>query len=229
MLNTNVYQRVLHIGYGSSIATCFTVDVDNKQYLVTAAHVVKGIAKKDNIQISSQGNWNKVPCELVGMAQEPVDIAVLALPEQITPSHSLPATSGNLILAQDMYFLGYPYGLFTDLGSMNSGFPMPFIKKCILSSVAMRPSSQIDKLYLDGINNVGFSGGPVVFARNLNQTDWCVAGVIHGYQIDHRPVMLGTQQTPLAVENNSGLVIAYGIRHAIELIENNPIGPNLTY
>ncbi len=41
MTIANILNRTFHMSYGGSTGTCFTVDVDGRQYLVTARHVVQ--------------------------------------------------------------------------------------------------------------------------------------------------------------------------------------------
>ena len=63
------------------------------------------------------------------------------------------------MLSQDVYFLGFPYDLTNDGGTINRNFPIPLIKKGILSAIQV---GEVKTLLLDGHNNPGFSGGPVV-------------------------------------------------------------------
>ena len=51
MITATVISRIFHIKFGSSIGTCFTIDVDNKQYFVTAKHVVQNLKDVDEVEI----------------------------------------------------------------------------------------------------------------------------------------------------------------------------------
>jgi hypothetical protein len=51
LVTNNVLQRVFLIKYKKSIGSSFTLDVDGKQYLITAKHILKGIQTKDQIEI----------------------------------------------------------------------------------------------------------------------------------------------------------------------------------
>lgn len=55
MITTNVLQRTFRIKYGENTGTCFTIDVDDRQYIATARHVVDGIQRKDTIEIFHEG------------------------------------------------------------------------------------------------------------------------------------------------------------------------------
>jgi len=56
-VTSNVFQRVLKLRVNAGTnremtATAFTVDVDGREYLITAKHVVKGLEKEDKIDVS---------------------------------------------------------------------------------------------------------------------------------------------------------------------------------
>ena len=80
MIPTNVLQRTFRVGYGSGSGTCFTIDHDGKQYIVTAKHVVSGIKPTDSVTIYHEKQWKNLQCGLVGLAPGDVDIVVLAPP-----------------------------------------------------------------------------------------------------------------------------------------------------
>lgn len=123
---------------------------------------------------------------------------------------------------QDVYFLGFPFGDGLELGEMNNHYPAAFVKRAIISGINSggRPSI----VYLDGHNNPGFSGGPVV-ARNPETNVLEVISIISGYrftseQIQHR----GSPIPDTSVNINTGIIISYGICHAREIMSANPIG-----
>lgn len=84
----------------------------------------------------------------------------------------------GIFVGQDVYSLGFPFGLATKFDK-----PIPthiaFIKKAILSAIDARPGSG-HVLYLDGHNNPGFSGGPVIYANYNERERLEIAGVIAG-------------------------------------------------
>lgn len=105
---------------------------------------------------------------------------------------------------------------------------------------------------LDGINNPGFSGGPVVFLTGPAQK---ILGVVSGYYNEPTDVVTAalpnkpasptkpdssqpsaTKEQPKSnkppakkpkqiVNANSGFMIAFDITYATEAIKKNPIGP----
>ena len=222
MITTNVIQRTFHIRLGNSIGTCFAIDVDNKQYLVTAKHVVASITGTQKVSIFHENQWKNIDVTLVGHCNGEIDISVLVTNVRLSPNFPLPPTMAGIIYGQDVFFLGFPYGMTGEIGQMNRDFPLPFVKKAIVSCLHTTPTDA-QLLFLDGHNNPGFSGGPVIF-KEQNSNEFKVAGVISGYRYNEEPIYQGTQELPLAYRYNTGIIISYGIKHAVDLIESNPIG-----
>lgn len=218
-----VLQRTYQIKFGEKLGSCFTLDVAGRQYLVTARHVVAGIKSEDQVEILNDGHWHRIPVKVFSPSPESVDIAVLAPPMQISPSHPLPpAETSSYFLSQEVYFLGFPYGLSMDGKNLNAGFPLPFVKKAIISAfVDAEGGAQL--LVLDGLNNPGFSGGPVVLT-DLKTGQLVVVGVVSGYRFQEDRVLEGGKETTFSVRSNSGLVLAYGIKKALDVIQANPVG-----
>jgi S1-C subfamily serine protease len=224
MVPSNILQRTHRILFGSSTGTAFTLDVDSRQYLITAKHVVDGINENDVIYIQHNSQWKKIPCQLVGLGDGDLDIAVLSLPVQISPNHPLSFSNTNFYLGQDIYFLGYPYGLYGELKpNLNADFPLPLVKKGIISSFIFG-NDRLDKLLLDGHNNPGFSGGPVFYKSVEQQDVYGVAGVISSYKFEWYPVFQNGNETDLVYQYNTGIIHSIGILVAIDLIKANPIG-----
>ncbi|MEI8174029.1 MAG: serine protease [Deltaproteobacteria bacterium] len=222
MITNNVYHRVFQIKVGKSTGTCFTIDIEQKQYVVTARHLIQEWEPGQRMHIFHDKEWKEIEMTLVGRCGGEIDIAVLAPLFQLSPPLSLPATSGGIVWGQDVYFLGFPYGWYGDIGELNRNFPMPFVKKAILSCTYMK-SDGVQHFFLDGHNNLGFSGGPVVF-KELNNNEFKVASVISGYRYTHEPILAGEQEVALAYRYNTGIIVSYGIKHAVEVISDNPIG-----
>lgn len=221
MITSNVYQRVFQIKFGESTGTIFAIDVDNKQYLITARHVLEGWDRTSNGQVFFNGEWKDLPLAVVGIS-DVADIAVLATNLQVSPTYVMEATAAGTIWGQDVYFLGFPYGWHADVdANINRGFPMPFVKKAIIS--AMASDDGVQHLFLDGHNNPGFSGGPVVF-RESGNNDLKVAAVISGYRYTEEPIFSGSTVVPLAYRYNTGIVVAHSIKVATDLIAANPTG-----
>jgi hypothetical protein len=225
MITSNVLARTLHLRHGDSVATGVIIDVDNRSYLATARHFAETIRDRADIQLLHEEQWKTLSVALVGHGGGEVDVSVLAPPIVLcTPAVSLRPDIGGLIYGQDVYFLGFPYGTFGDIGAINRGLPLPFVRKAIVSCMEFDP---IKRLYLDGHNNRGFSGGPVVFTEP-NSQEFKLAGIVSGYRYSEEPVYQGETALPLTYRENTGIVLAYSSQYAVDLARANPIGAQHT-
>ena len=128
-------------------------------------------------------------------------------------------------MAQQVFFLGFPLGLTGSGEEINRKFPLPLVKTGIVSAIDFTPPY---KFWIDGHNNLGFSGGPVVFMphelKQSGSAEYKIAGVIRGYWPSREKVYGNSNQEIGYVRENSGIILAHGINHAVDLIESNPIG-----
>src|SRR3990172_147859 len=154
MVTTNVIQRTFHISILNSTATCFTIEVDDRQYIITSKHVASLINTSSSLKIYHEKKWKDIDITLVGHCEGEVDISVLKTNIQLSPTYEFEPTSNGLIYGQDVFFLGFPYGMFSELGEMNRNFPLPFVKKAIVSSIVLTDNKE-SITYLDGHNNPG--------------------------------------------------------------------------
>ena len=233
MITTNVSSRTFFVKFGSSTGTAFTVEHDSKQYLVTARHVIEGIKSGDAIDVFHDRQWKRLVVQVVGIGEEESDIAVLAAPLQVSPTWPLEASAGGMMLGQQVYFLGFPFGWDGGGEHITNGYPMPFVKSGVLSAII---AGNPNKIYLDAHVNEGFSGGPIVFMPGGQPqgkgVDFKLAGVVVNFPTPViRPVVnsdgeqfLDQNNNPIGIRENPGFVVAINVRHAIELIDQNPIG-----
>lgn len=147
--------------------------------------------------------------------QPAVDLALLEVPRSFALPHlPLPLTSEGLVYSQEVLFLGFPYGLVTSGPSLEF---LPFVKRAAVSASESVATGQL--WYLDGINNPGFSGGSVVFARP-GSADLHLMAVISGYRRDWQNLHVhDVEDAAMRVSTNSGIIIAYDIapvRRALE-------------
>lgn len=223
MITANVVHRVFRLRAGEAVGTAFTIEDEGREYLVTARHVVPSFSGTGSISLFSSGGWLSLQATLVGHGSGDLDVSVLAVDRQLTPSGlSMPATSSGVVYGQEVHFLGFPYGYLGRYAFGPDGFPLPFVKRATLSLF------DGPLFLLDGHNNPGFSGGPVIF-RQANQ-EFKVFAVISAYRYVYQPVFDGASATDLSFKYNTGIVEAYGIDEATRLIRANPIGyvlPNL--
>ena len=176
MLTTNIIQRVLFVKFQNGVGTGFTLEKEGKQYLISAKHVFSGLTKTDEIEIYNERKKKKLQVTPIFCSNDELDIIAFDIGDKkITPIHPIEIGMDGIQFAEDAYFLGFPYGLSTDSGEINNKYPFPFVKKCIISSINFNNK----QIYLDGHNNRGFSGGPVVVMRPGNKIK--VIGVVSGF------------------------------------------------
>ena len=224
MITSNVIQRTLHIKRDNSSGTAFTLDHGGKQYLVTARHVVEGIASGERIFTVQEKQWKTIDINVVGVGEGEADVAVLACQHQLSPTHPLkPSEPKDFFYGQQVYFLGFPFGWDSGGEHINNGLPFPFVKTGIISAFTIG-DAPVQKIYLDAHANKGFSGGPVVFSPLNDPKALRVAGVVANYPKRFQPVVDDQGNTVAHAQENPGIVVAIGIQHVVALIEANPIG-----
>jgi hypothetical protein len=81
---------------------------------------------------------------------------------------------------------------------------------------------------LDGHNNPGFSGGPVVFRRaNKIGEEFRVMAVVSAFRTEDVEVRFQGQPTGLTSATNTGIVVCPSIKQVTDMIAANPIGPDI--
>jgi hypothetical protein len=196
-VTANVFERVLNVRVNAGTpkekaATAFTIDVDGREYLITAKHVVSDLKERDKIEIFINGGWSPLNVQIFP-CDDPIDIAVLIPPHQMTVNFELSADATSVFVGQQAYFLGFPYGIQIPSYGATGPYPLAMVKGGIISAVLHigGPSSNTAMILLDGYNNPGFSGGPIVY-KDLDQPGLAplkLAGVISGFEPEVVPVM----------------------------------------
>ena len=210
MIVSECYERTVRLDVPGDFGSGFTISRNRSQWLITADHLTHEVDESD-ILVSYHGDRVDVGLTRVPNLYPTVDVATYRLDRSITPELDLNPTSDGVVFSQDVYFLGYPHGLGLQ---MDGVVRLPFVKKAIVSASDSTSSGQ-ERWYLDGINNPGFSGGPVVFCRN-GTTHWQVMTIVSGYLSEKNKVVDGGSGAVLA---NTGIIVANDIRYAVESID----------
>ena len=218
-ITMNVIERIIFIKYNDRYGTGFTVEVNNKQYIITAKHVVEGIKQNDSIFFFQNNQWKKINVKNIQFKNPKIDAIALVPSIQLTPVTNIKFSMDNMVLGQDVYLLGFPFGLTTDVGSLNNNFPIAFIKKGICSSIDTK-NPEIKVIWIDGYSNPGFSGGPIVF-KDIFTENFKIAGVLIGHINERIDIMDEKDKTGLYVEINCGFIYSIGIGSIIKLIKEN--------
>lgn len=225
--------RVLYLRIGLEAGSAFTYEKNGVQFLFTAKHLFKPTFDKEcKVALLLDEGWEPFDANVFYCDNTNADIAVIRFQQQqnVTPHYEgQQFGTRNIVWGQDVFFLGFPLGFpFYNNVQVTSipdrKIPVPFIKKASLSAMGTgNDGSQI--LYLDGYNNPGFSGGPVCF-RTIDQSTMAIAGVVSGYLSDTKTVYDSTTGKPQATPNghlctheNTGIIIAYDIKHAIDIVD----------
>ncbi|MGO9033329.1 S1 family peptidase [Mycobacterium sp.] len=217
--------RTFKITAGTHSATCFVISRHDRQWLITAKHFIDGALPGGGAMTlhRHQGDVNEQVQPLpVPLTQPGADIAVFSFGDTklVDESMTLTPSAGGLVLSQQAFFLGYPLPDRVPIAGS-----IPFVKHGIVSQRAMVNGVHI--WWVDGINNPGFSGGPMVFNEGGGiGTIWHVLGVVSGYITQHIAVVGGAGLVP----TNSGILVVYDIKHATDAIDafvgQTPTPPN---
>ena len=81
---------------------------------------------------------------------------------------------------------------------------------------------------LDGHNNPGFSGGPVVFKpENKMGEKFRVMSVVSAFKTEDIDIKFQGKPTGLTSSTNTGIVVSPSIKQVVDIIAVNPIGPDI--
>jgi S1-C subfamily serine protease len=221
-VTANILSRVFQIRYGGLASTAFTIEVDRRQYLVTARHVVADVSDGTSISLLREGRWVPYTVKSVPVDPPEADLAVLALPAMLPQTLPVQAAYEGLTLGEELYFLGFPYGISFPGAPQASGFSLPFVKHGICS--AFGSVKGVDYIFLDGHDNAGLSGGPIVRANSRGIT---IVGVVSGFRHSDEPVFKDGKESEFQYRANTGIVLGIGISHALRAISKRPVGAPL--
>jgi hypothetical protein len=120
----NVVTRVLMVESRYGRGTTFSLDVDQREYWITAKHILTGAERPPYGSVTSnsaslrilnpggQGQqWLTVNFSVIDAGKD-IDIVILAPPEPLlkNPLPSVPTGHEGMLLGGDCEFLGFPYG-----------------------------------------------------------------------------------------------------------------------
>jgi hypothetical protein len=215
----NVFVNTLMIQTSSGQGTGFTIDVDGRQYLITAKHMVNGMGSEGIIGIGKFGSAGGIEFEPYRMqifrCAGSIDIAVLIPPLRLTTGETMePTGETSFIIGQDAYFVGFPFGAYQNARSNGDrARPFGFVKRGLVSGVQYQSAEDADLILLDGYNIFGFSGSPVTYWELPNGTSPAhsyVIAVISGFVPNYGPVMVPKEIRPQDIkpeDRERGLIV----------------------
>jgi hypothetical protein len=192
-------------------------------YLVTARHVVSGLPKENaTIQIRQENQWrNYRTVKTIFPSSSDVDIAIFETEEKIAKPYWVTISdTGGPTMGQQVWFLGYPWGITSHIKPKDGGeIIIPFIKRGTMSAIdATNPDAVV--FYIDGFNNPGFSGGPII-CWEFSKHEYEIIGVVKGYKEDSAKVIVNGQHVDTNLLVNSGILVGYSISHAMDAIKGS--------
>jgi S1-C subfamily serine protease len=215
-----ILQRTLLIKVEKSTGTAFALDYKGLTYLITARHVAANLPDiKPAFQLWRDNKWvDFIGVRRILPAAPEVDIAVLETEEKAPQPFQIavPADDEGPTMGQQVWFLGYPFGD-TALTTRANDQILPFVKRGTISAInSSNPAAIV--MYIDGFNNPGFSGGPIV-DWSFSKHSYRNHGVVQGFRTDTAKVWVNGQSLDTNVLVNSGILTSYSIKHAIDAID----------
>lgn len=176
-------------GNGQSAGTCFYLPHEGRHYLVTAKHLFRPDLNQE-VSLWLNQSWRPIQSRIHLHPHDDVDIAAIEMPGVQLPENAVLRTfpnitfsSAEITMSEDAVFLGFPYGIKID-AQLPGPLPLPLIKRGCVSCIQVNAQQIQIGFYLDGHNNIGFSGGPVACAKGNDE--WRIFGVVSGYEAENQ-------------------------------------------
>ncbi len=217
-----ILARTFLVRIGNEQGTAFGIDHSGLFYLITARHVAAGLPSPGGmIQIRKKGEWINYPiAKVIYPSSDKVDIAILKTTEKAAQPFGIQCMKDSgATMGQQVWFLGYPF--LEGLETHTSNVEFPFIKRGTMSAIDSTDPDAI-LFYIDGFNNEGFSGGPVVF-WSFSERKYEILGVVMGYRNDTAKINVNGVTANTNILVNSGILVSYSIQHAIDAIEKDEV------
>ncbi len=213
-----MFINIKQIIVGDKAGTCFIISYKAHNYVVTSRHILNKLYKNGEYvpaYILEGETAIKILERIYLYDNESIDIAVFEAdglikePIDVTPFDTL------YHIGEECIFFGYPFNYYTSHQFDN--YPLlhlPLIKHGIISGIV--EINGVNYLVIDGMNNEGFSGGPV-YTYNYIEKMWKLVGVISAYtQEIHK-----TSNDTINYFSNSGLAEAISSSLVFKLIDKN--------
>lgn len=202
---------LLLVWAGANSGTAFAIEVDGRQYLVTAKHVLAG---SKAVVLTSEGRKQRVRINGTWESDD-ADVAVVALAQHIAPTLPVRVGSKGMYYSQDAYIAGFPLGIaWQPKGDPNRGFPIALPKRALISGEFTLEDGR-SVMLIDTHVNEGFSGGPVVI-NAPKQDEIQIVAIVIAYTSQEVAVRSADKEIIGAVQANTGLALAEKIELAVD-------------
>jgi len=222
-----ILQSVLLISFGDQFGSSIAISQNDVTYIVTAKHLFPRLESNTdvNFRIFRDARWVNFRGTIWFSKEAEVDIAVIKTGDLIAFPRPFDLGMESMYLSQSCFFLGFPLGLKMDdvSRSINEGYPIPFVKMGLISAFTWENSlNKVSKIYLDGNNINGFSGGPVIIENRAgsSKNKMRVIGIVSGYLQIANPVR-DSLNNPIGhfFQENTGIVVCYPFDYAMQIIK----------
>lgn len=214
------YEHVYQIKNPLNNETCSSIKVSSEDgkltYLITARHLFNDNnlteGKRTDLLLLHEEKWKSLMGAIHFHPNKDVDMVAIEIPFAPSSKNNFEIGTAGLLLGQETFFLGFPFGFNAKgSGDLNRGFNIPWIKYAHVSSIYN--DNGVVKVFLDGINNPGFSGGPVFAKIDSKLT---LVGIVSGYVASNLEIKYKDQSVVLP--ENSGIIITCSSMYINELI-----------
>jgi hypothetical protein len=223
--NENIFLSCRQIGTNIGTATAFFFRYKQKNFFVTAKHVItnKKHFKKKTIEFIDQGEESDIyETRVYYHPTSHCDVCVLQLPFDCTTMKSLSVNSSGLQVGGKNSIYGFP----TKHQYPNSVFDVNDLLKPKMAVCCQGTLSSVEKsndvltLFIDVISQEGFSGSPIV-AFDENESPY-VIGVLSAGQFDYIDIF--DKNWNQLIKKGiifTGFTTATYIGYVIDIIEEN--------
>lgn len=217
ILTLGIAQRLLKVRCAPYQGTAFTIEYEERQYVVTAAHVVIERAAAP-FQCWRNGGW--VDLAVTGWwvpSDAQIDVAVGALRYPASQPLYCPLTGTGISVGQDVSFAGFPHGMSGDEHDLLAGRPTGVVRRGILAAL----KRERFQLWIDAGACVGFSGAPILWSpafpisKNDAHVDVRIAGILAEEHRMPSPLRAGDKESALTLDIPLGIARAFDIVHAV--------------
>ncbi len=212
----------------NSMGSCFTFQLEdvtgNKRvFLITARHVIdqyqQGITQ---FEIECDNGNQRILEKAVLFCDGDSDTAAIEIDSDLDVAvlgDNDSFNTGSCKIGQDVFFVGYPLAHIVnnnlgDLITRNA----PLVKKGTFSGGFIDANGSTIGFYIDGHNNPGFSGGPVVYSDEKEEGKLRILAVVSGYVTQEESLYDREGNERMRIVDNSGIIRAYRVKGILDKI-----------
>lgn len=223
---SEVMNACREIRVSSGAGSGFIFKYKNKNFLVTAAHVVKDkrrVSKRKVSLTQFDGTLYTFNGEIFYHENKECDVCVIKLPDDYIAISVLEYQYQQIVVGEEYFYFGYPGSVDTSLAITpikGSGTPISVIRRGIIST--FNEQDDIHYMLVDSLATAGFSGSPLVgFDKKGNSF---VIGVINSSNMEAENIVdQHENEQELWSVAHTGLTEATHILYVIDIIENHEL------